>query len=54
MFSLKLLSSKTFWSGLAGIATGVGLIIQGDIGNGATTIVMSVLAICGRDALAKK
>ena len=53
MFSAKLLSTKTFWSALAGIVTGVGLIVSGDVGNGATTIVLSVLAICGRDAIAK-
>jgi hypothetical protein len=46
-----ILKTKTFWGGIASVATGVSLIIQGDLGNGITTIVLGTLAIFGRDAI---
>ena len=45
--------TKTFWTGMVGVITGVGLIVQGDIANGAMTTIMSLLAIFGRDAISK-
>jgi len=46
--------SKTFWAGLASIATGVGLIVStGDWQQGAPYVIGGVLAVCGRDAIAK-
>lgn len=45
--------SKTFWAGIAGIATGIGMITQGAVVEGVQTITVAVLAIFGRDAVAK-
>jgi hypothetical protein len=47
------LKSKTFWAGIVSVVTGVGMVIQGDVGNGVMTAVMGVLAIVGRDAISK-
>ncbi len=51
MFNLSTLKRKTFWGGLAGIATGVGLILAGDVPTGIQTIVTSALAIFVRDGI---
>lgn len=45
--------SKTFWGGIAAIATGAGLIVAGDVVSGVQTITLGVLAIFGRDAVSK-
>lgn len=47
----ELLRTKTFWSGVGSIATGIGIVISGDTAQGAALIVMGILAICGRDAI---
>jgi hypothetical protein len=49
----RLLKTKTFWGGLAAIATGAGLIVAGDVPNGIQVIILGVLGILGRDAIAK-
>jgi len=45
--------TKTFWGGLAAIATGIGFIVTGNVGDGAIAIVQGVLAIFVRDAITK-
>jgi hypothetical protein len=47
------LKSKTFWAGLASIVTGAGLVYMGNTSEGVQTIILGVLAIFGRDAIAK-
>jgi hypothetical protein len=49
----ELLKSKTFWAGIAGIATGVGLVMSGDK-SGYNVIVTSLIGIFIRDALITK
>lgn len=49
----NLIKTKTFWGGVAGIVSGIGLIVGGDVGNGVTAIIMGIVAITGRDAIAK-
>lgn len=53
MFNKNTLKSKTFWTGIASVVTGIGLIVSGDVANGATTVVLGLLAITGRDAISK-
>ena len=43
--------SKTFWTGLAAVATGIGLIVAGDVGAGVQTIIAGLTAIFLRDAI---
>ena len=50
---LQTLTTKTFWTGVAAVATGIGLIYAGDQASGIQTIIMGLLAIAGRDALSK-
>jgi len=40
--------SKTFWSGIGTIATGVYLVVQGNVPEGIATIITGVGAIAGR------
>jgi len=49
----ELVKSKTFWAGLASIATGVGMLLNGQSQEGAQLIGAGVLAICLRDGVAK-
>lgn len=49
----KLIRTKTFWAGVASICAGVAMILHGQQEQGAQTIILGVLAITGRDALAK-
>jgi len=51
--NLTTFKTKTFWGGLAAIATGVGLILTGDVPTGIQTIAGGVLAIFLRDGVAK-
>ena len=44
---------KTTWTGVAGIATGVGLIISGDVSTGIQTALVGLMAIFGRQAVNK-
>lgn len=53
MFS-RLVKSKTFWAGLASVATGVGLIINGDMTAGIPAIIIGIQSVLLRDAIAKK
>lgn len=53
MIASKTLKSKTFWAGIASVATGIGLIVAGDVLNGINMVGMGVLAVCGRDAVSK-
>jgi len=45
--------TKTFWGGLAAIATGIGFIVTGNIAEGAVIIVNGVLSIFIRDGIRK-
>jgi len=45
--------TKTFWTGLASIVTGVGLIMAGDIPAGLNQIAIGVVGICVRDGILK-
>lgn len=49
----ELLKTKTFWAGVASIATGVGMILAGDTPQGINAIVAGVVAICVRDGIKK-
>jgi hypothetical protein len=49
----NLLKTKTFWGGLAAVATGVGLILAGDAPQGINAIVTGLLAILVRDGVRK-
>ncbi len=48
-----LLKTKTFWGGLAAIATGIGLIATGDMPQGVNAIVNGLIAIFVRDGIRK-
>lgn len=50
---LDLLKTKTFWGGIASIATGVGAIVAGHVAEGATLIAQGFLAIFVRDGIRK-
>ena len=50
----RLIKTKTFWTGLAGILGGVGLIVTGNPTEGIGAILVSIQTINLRDALAKK
>ncbi len=45
--------TKTFWGGLAAIATGIGLICTGDAPQGVNAIVNGLIAIFVRDGIRK-
>lgn len=45
--------SKTFWTGMAAIVTGVGLIVMGNVPEGIQTIGGGIVAIFIRDAISK-
>lgn len=49
-FAYELVHTKTFWAGLAGIISGVGMIVMGQTPEGITTIVISIQQICHRDS----
>lgn len=49
----KLWRTKTFWGGIAAIATGVGLALTGDIPEGLNSILLGFGLIFGRHALTK-
>jgi hypothetical protein len=51
--SLSLLTTKSFWAGLASIATGIGLIIEGQVPEGIQLIIAGIITITLRDAIAK-
>jgi hypothetical protein len=48
-----LLKTKTFWGGIAAIATGIGLIATGDIPQGVNAVVNGLIAIFVRDGIRK-
>lgn len=41
--------TKTFWVGVAGLATGIGLIVAGNVPEGVEVILLAMAAITGRD-----
>ncbi len=45
---------KTIWTGIAGIVTGIGLVISGDMNTGVQTILIGISTITMRQAIAKK
>jgi len=49
----RLLKTKTLYASLAGIFTGVGLIVAHDVPNGVQCIIAALLALCIRDGVAK-
>jgi hypothetical protein len=49
----KLLRTKTFWVGVAGILSGISMIMAGQQEQGIQAIIIGLLAITGRDALLK-
>lgn len=49
----KLIKNKTFWVGVAGVLTGVVMIIGGDLNNGIIAIGGGIAAITTRDAINK-
>jgi len=48
----SLVKSKTFWTGIVGIVTGAGMLVQGDHA-GVQVILTSLIGIFVRDAIAK-
>lgn len=48
-----LLKTKSFWTGIAAIATGIGLALGGDVADGLQTILGGVALITGRHAFQK-
>lgn len=48
-----LLKTKTFWGGIAAIATGIGLIAAGDTPQGVNAVVNGLIAIFVRDGIRK-
>ena len=48
-----LLKTKTFWSGVASIVTGVGFILAGEAPQGINAIAIGIIAICVRDGIMK-
>ncbi len=53
MCSKSLLKRKTFWAGLGSIATGIGMIVVGQVPEGIQMIGGGVLAIFMRDGIEK-
>lgn len=49
-----LLKSKTFYTGIAGVLTGIGLIVSGQKAEGIQIAITGFIAIFLRDTLAKK
>lgn len=49
----ELLKTKTFWGGIAAIATGAGLVVAGNIPEGLNAIVTGLIAIFMRDGVLK-
>lgn len=47
----KLAGSKTFWTSLASIMTGISLCVSGNVAAGAPMITAAVAAICIRDSI---
>lgn len=50
---LRLLTKKTTWVGISGVASGIGLVAAGDYGSGIIAIIGGLTAITGRDAIMK-
>jgi hypothetical protein len=48
-----LLKTKTFWGGIAAIATGVGFILTGNVPEGINSVVGGLIAIFIRDGMLK-
>lgn len=51
---LRIIGQKSTWAGIAGIATGAVLIINGDMTSGVQTIIGAISVIFIREAIAKK
>ena len=49
----RLIGTKTFWAGVAGVASGITLIVNGDVGAGITTALTGIGMIFIRDGIAK-
>ena len=44
------LTSRKLWAALAGVCTGIGLIVAGDTGNGAVVVCSSILGYLAAEA----
>lgn len=53
MFQRNTLKSKSFWTGLTIIITGVGMCVMGQMAEGIQTIAGGVVTIFVRDAISK-
>lgn len=49
----RILAQRSTWTGLAGIATGIGLIVHGNMAEGIQTIIGGFAIIFIREAVAK-
>ncbi|MCL5269170.1 MAG: hypothetical protein M1457_01105 [bacterium] len=47
------LRSRSFWTGLAMMVTGVGMIVAGDVSTGIQTVAGGLVTIFVRDAISK-
>lgn len=54
MINKDTFKTKTFWTGLGTVVTGIGMIVMGDKVTGIQTVILGVLAITGRDAIVKQ
>ena len=50
---MNILKTKTFWGGIAALATGVGLIVVGEVPAGINAIITGIVAIFLRDGVLK-
>lgn len=49
----KLFKSKTFWGGITGLCTGIGMVATGDQTTGIQLIFTSIMGIFLRDGVSK-
>jgi len=47
----ELLRTKTFWGGIASIATGAGLIATGNVPEGVNAVIVGLMSIFIRDGI---
>lgn len=50
----NLLKTKSFWTGIAGVAGGVALIVTGNTAEGVAAIMIAIQSINLRSAISKK
>lgn len=52
-FIKRNLGKKTFWAGLAAVASGLGMIVNGEVPTGVQTVILGIGLVTGRDAITK-